>query len=33
MQGRNEPVSTVLYYVLLLFYSAQDALGGAVNLG
>ncbi len=27
MHGPNEPVSTVLYYVFLLFYGAQDALG------
>lgn len=33
MSVQNEPIPTVLYYVFLLFYGAQDAFGGNPLLG
>lgn len=33
MSVQNEPISTVLYYVFMLFYGAQDAFGGNAIMG
>lgn len=32
MHVTYDPISTVLYYVFLLFYGAQDALGGPIRV-